>query len=182
MRLKALTNSSLIVFLLAVTAAVSGFVYLCNGMPVSNEASSLRIVVERPTLIPSCVPPTTDSLFLNEHVNLVAEISAQSSPIPESRFCWDLDGDGKTDATGSRINQAQITRTPGTRRVMLVLLDPAGGAPSAVRVIDLSVLPDTRSAYCENTHTKRTYDFFATGFLWIMLCLVAAGFFALSVD
>ena len=181
MRLKPLSNLSLIVLLLAIIVSIGGYVRPCTGEPASHEAISLRIIVERPTLSASCEPPTADSLFLNERVNLVAEIS-NDKPIQESRFCWDLDGDGQTDVTGSRITHAPITRTPGTRQVMLILLDPEGGAPSAVRVIDLSVLPDIQSVYCENTHTKRTYNFFATGFLWIMLCLVAAGFFALSVE
>lgn len=181
MRLKTLSNFSLIVLLLAIIASTGELVIRCSGMSVSDSAVNLRLVVERPTLNASCDPPTADSLFLNEHVDLVAEISSDK-PIQESRFCWDLDGDGKTDVTGSRINQAQITRTPGARRVMLILLDPEGGAPSTVRVIDLSVLPDTQSEYCENTHTKRTYDFFATGFLWITICLIAAGFLALRVE
>ena len=181
MRLKTLSNFSLTVFLLTVAVSIGSPVHPCSGMLPSQTATSLRIVLERPTLNASCEPPTADSLFLNERVNLVAEISLDA-PIQEQRFCWDLDGDGNTDAMGSNITHAPITRAPGTRRVMLILLDPEGGAPSAVRVMDLSVLSDTQSVYCENTHTKRNYDFFATGFLWIMLCLIAAGFFAFRVE
>ncbi len=182
MRLKTLSNFLLTVLLLAIIVSIGGYVRPCTGKPVSHEAISLRIIVERPTLNASCEPPSADSLFLNERVNLVATISTHDMPIPDSRFCWDLDGDGNTDAIGSRVDHAQITRTSGRRRVMLILLDPEGGAPSAIRVIDLSVLPHTQPVYCENTHTKRTYDFFATGFLWIALCLIAAGFFALRVE
>lgn len=65
--------------------------------------------------------------------------NASPSSDPEgslARYEWDVDGDGRTDATGRTANHTYAD--PGAKQVTLTVTDSAGNTDSAVRTLDVS--------------------------------------------
>lgn len=177
-----LSLSVILLFVLAISV-------LASGSPHALEETSAHmdsipptfVVVERLPQIEATAVAQNNVLFLYEKVHFAAEHPTNSGN-SGLQYLWDLDGDSVIDREGARIYSDSLTLLSGEYEICLLVQDSNSTKQISVQTLELSVLPYTFAEAQSASATKRTYDFFATGLLWILAVLVMAGLMSMEIS